>query len=537
MMPGYMTLILFLFLRTVSTMIGPRRDNFKDTVEELCSGRSGDEFFRLSAESDCRDVARCDRGGRRTRLASIRCPTGLAFDLDRQVCDWRSKVTNCDKLSKPRLAKPNFHTTEPVCPTGQLQCGSGECIRRELFCDKTPDCKDGSDENACGVEEDPNRAEICDQAFCQLPECFCSFDGTQAPGVGTGSLEIDNIPQMIMLTFNGAVNGENVVLYEKLLRHERVNPNGCNVKGTFFVSHKFTNYSAVQDLHRRGHEIGVFSITNNDHQGYWSKGSYDDWLAEMAGARLIVETFANITDNSVIGIRAPYLHVGGNEQFEMMTDQYFAYDASITAPLGSVPVWPYSLHYRMPHKCHGNAGNCPSRSHPVWELPINELDRRDDPDFDENLSGCHLVSSCSNIYHKDQFRRMLQHNFNRHYGTNRAPLSLSFEASWLVINKGFLDVLDEWMDHVLSSFSDVYFVTGLQVLQWIQTPTSTQALRDFQEWKVKCNVKGQPHCTRPNPCVLTSRELPGETHRLHTCLECPENYPWLQDPTGNGFSN
>jgi hypothetical protein len=37
-------------------------------------------------------------------------------------------------------------------------------------------------------------------------------------------------------------------------------------------------------------------------------------------------------------------------------------------------------------------------------LPINELDRRDDPDFDENLTGCHLVSSCSNIYHKDQFR-------------------------------------------------------------------------------------------------------------------------------------
>ena len=117
----------------------------------------------------------------------------------------------------------------------------------------------------------------------------------------------------------------------------------------------------------------------------------------------------------------------------------------------------------MPHKCHGNGGNCPSRGHPVWELPINELDRRDDPDFDENLTGCHLVSSCSNIYHKDQFRRMLQHNFDRHYATNKAPLSLSFDASWLKINKGFLDVLDEWMDHVLLTFNDVYFVTEVQV--------------------------------------------------------------------------
>ena len=138
--------------------------------------------------------------------------------------------------------------------------------------------------------------------------------------------------------------------------------------------------------------------------------------------------------------------------------------------------------FRMPHKCHGNGGNCPSRSHPtIWELPINELDRRDDPDFDENLTGCHLVSSCSNIYQKEQFRRLLQHNFDRHYNSNKvnsrdrsfimfyvnlklqAPLSLSFSASWLEINKGFLDVLEEWMDHIRLSYTDTYFVTELQV--------------------------------------------------------------------------
>ena len=69
--------------------------------------------------------------------------------------------------------------------------------------------------------------------------------------------------------------------------------------------------------------------------------------------------------------------------------------------------------FRMPHKCHGNGGNCPSRSFPIWELPINELDRREDPDFDERLSGCHLVSSCSNIYDRTQFRTLLDHNFDR----------------------------------------------------------------------------------------------------------------------------
>jgi hypothetical protein len=67
----------------------------------------------------------------------------------------------------------------------------------------------------------------------------------------------------------------------------------------------------------------------------------------------------------------------------------------------------------MPHKCHGNAGKCPSRSHPIWELPINELDRRDDVDFDEKLSGCALVSSCSNLYEPAQFKSFLENNFQR----------------------------------------------------------------------------------------------------------------------------
>ena len=65
-------------------------------------------------------------------------------------------------------------------------------------------------------------------------------------------------------------------------------------------------------LYRKGHEIGVFSITNSEDHEYWSKGSYDDWLGEMAGARLIIERFANISGDglgSVVGVRAPYLKV------------------------------------------------------------------------------------------------------------------------------------------------------------------------------------------------------------------------------------
>merc|ERR1719232_845145 len=121
-------------------------------------------------------------------------------------------------------------------------------------------------------------------------------------------------------------------------------------------------------MHRLGHEIATHSITHNDNETFWSTASVDDWAKEMAGGRLITEKFANITDNSIVGLRAPYLRDGGNYQFTMMEEQNFLYDSSITAPLQNPPLWPYTLYFRMPHKCHGNLQNCPTRPLAVWEI-------------------------------------------------------------------------------------------------------------------------------------------------------------------------
>ena len=93
----------------------------------------------------------------------------------------------------------------------------------------------------------------------------------------------------------------------------------------------------------------------------------------MAGQRIIIEKFANLSDNSVVGLRAPYLRVGGNNQFTMMEEQAFLYDSTITAPLTNPPLWPYTMYFRMPHRCHGNLQICPTRSHAVWEMVMNEL--------------------------------------------------------------------------------------------------------------------------------------------------------------------
>ena len=180
-----------------------------------------------------------------------------------------------------------------------------------------------------------------------------------------------------MITFDDAVNNNNIDIYNEIFSSGRTNPTGCSIKGTFFVSHKYTNYSAVQELHRKGHEIAVHSITHSSNEKYWSNGTLDQWKKEAVGARLIFERFANITDNSIVGIRAPLLKVGGNNQFKMMEEQGFLYDSSMGAPLANKPQYPYTLHHRMPHKCYGNFQNCPTRPHAVWEITMNEYDRRE----------------------------------------------------------------------------------------------------------------------------------------------------------------
>ena len=509
-------------------------------LEELCRHRQDSEFFRLEADGNCRTVHSCDRT-EGIRIRNLTCPMGLLFDVEKQTCDWMANVENCGRMSLPLKVKANLATDEPVCPPGMLQCAGGDCIAQQLFCNNSPDCEDGSDENVCAVGEDPNGAPPCNLKECSLPECFCSPDGTRIPG----SLEVPSVPMMISLSFNGAVNEElTKKIYDRLFHENMVNPNGCTAKGTFFVSHKYTDYSAVQHLHIRGHEIGTFSITHKEESRYWTEGTYDTWLSEMAGSRLILEKFANITDGSIIGTQAPYQRVGGNDQFSMLSDQYFAYDASLTVPLGRVPVWPYTLQYRMPHKCMGNAV-CPTRSYNVWELPINELDRSENV-RSEKMTGCHQVSSCTHIYEPEQLRNMLDINFKRHYETNRAPLALTFSPAWLLARdkkrtnrseNPFVDTLAEWMADLLKKHTDVFFVTKLQIIQWMQNPTDIGNIRkDFEEWQEKCkfNPRQTGTCLYPNHCELTTKELPGEVHIMRTCTTCPRFYPWIADPTGDG---
>ena len=263
----------------------------------------------------------------------------------------------------------------------------------------------------------------------------------------------------------------------------------------------------------------------------------DDWAKEMSGARTIINQFANISELSILGVRAPYLRVGGNNQFVMMERENFLYDSTIVAPLADVPLWPYMMFHRMPHECHGHIQSCPTRSYPLWEVVMNELDRREDPVNEEPLPGCAMVDSCfSNKATGDQFYTFLNNNFNRHYTTNRAPMGLFFHSAFLKNNPDVLEAFLFWLDEIMVEQNDVYFVTITQMLRWMQDTIPLQQVNNFEPWKEKCSGSTEPPvCAGGGTnCQLTSTELPGETLRLATCMSCPNRYPWLLDPTGSG---
>ena len=127
-----------------------------------------------------------------------------------------------------------------------------------------------------GLDDDPNVAPVCDEANCKLPNCFCSQFGTKIPG----GLAPKQTPQMILLSFDDAVNSNVMVrfctvivldhfyrscylqpIYDALFNSNLTNPNGCPIRGTFYLSHQWTDYRLVQKLFKDGHDFGLHSVS------------------------------------------------------------------------------------------------------------------------------------------------------------------------------------------------------------------------------------------------------------------------------------
>lgn len=76
-----------------------------------------------------------------------------------------------------------------------------------------------------------------------------------------GDLPVHEVPQIVLITFDDAVNDLNKMYYEEIFERGRTNPNGCPITGTFYVSHEWTDYSQIQNLYADGHEFASHTIS------------------------------------------------------------------------------------------------------------------------------------------------------------------------------------------------------------------------------------------------------------------------------------
>ncbi|KAG5890808.1 hypothetical protein JTB14_008249 [Gonioctena quinquepunctata] len=367
-------------------------------------------------------------------------------------------------------------------------------------------------------------ATKCDPEKCQLPYCFCSKDGTLIPG----GLDPEETPQMILLTFDGAVNLNNYDHYRKVLNHKRKNSNGCEIKGTFFVSHEYSNYHMIQELASEGHEMATETISLQS--GLENKG-YEEWVGEMVGMRDILKHLSNISKSDVVGMRAPFLKPGRNTQYKVLEEFGYIYDSSIGAPALPIPVWPYTLDYKIPHEC--KSGTCPTKSFPgVWEVPLNTH-------YVEGFEGghCPYLDQCVLHNHDaDDVFDWLQEDFLRYYDQNRAPYMMPFHTNWFSI-KELEQGLQKFLNWVLT-LDDVWFVTNTQALTWITDPKPINELKNYEPWDCKKDNLPPKPCKLSNKCALSFKrpELNiTDTRYLETCNDCPNQYPWLDDATGSGI--
>ncbi|EGI57841.1 hypothetical protein G5I_14028 [Acromyrmex echinatior] len=318
----------------------------------------------------------------------------------------------------------------------------------------------------------------------------------------------EEIPQIVLLTFDDSVNDLNKGLYSDLFEKGRKNPNGCPISATFYVSHEWTDYSQVQNLYASGHEIASHTVSHS----FGEQFSARKWAREVAGQREILSAYGGVKLEDVRGMRAPFLSVGGNNMFKMLWDTNFTYDSSMPIYENRPPSWPYTLDYKLFHDC--MIPPCPTRSYPgLWEVPMVMWQ-------DLNGGRCSMGDACSNPPTPDGVYKMLIKNFERHYTTNRAPFGLFYHAAWFTQphhKEGFISFLD-----TIVAMDDVWVITNWQAIQWIRNPTPLALLHTFEPFG--CHYPDRPKkCNNAKVCNLWHKS---GVRYMKTCQACPDIYPW-----------
>ncbi|CAH1098438.1 unnamed protein product [Psylliodes chrysocephalus] len=353
------------------------------------------------------------------------------------------------------------------------------------------------------------QAQGCDENTCKIESnCRCSNGASPLDG------DLSEWPQLVSLTFDDAITERVYNDYLEPLLFSRTNPDNNPIGATFFVPHEYTDYQRVNDLYSIGFEIGVHSITKEPHQKYWREATEETLIKEFKGQKQIIKNFANIPEESIIGVRTPQLQMAGNFSIKAYLESGLTYDSSWPS-LPSKRMFPYTLDYLSTQECLLGY-ECPNESFPgFWILPINEL-------IGNKGIECNAVASCKVSGSAEFISNWLTDQVESVRNSTKVPMTLMFNSGWFNSTENSAEGFTKFLDNLLEK-KDVFLVSQKQVVEWIKEPVK---LAEFQTDSQNDEIYG---CDKTK-CLVKKG---AEDRNFNICTACPKNYPWLDNPDGN----
>ena len=370
---------------------------------------------------------------------------------------------------------------------------------------------------------------------CDPVKCFVGRN-CQCPDIGHAMEYFDkpNMPQFILLTFDDALADTLYDNFYKPVMQDMglVSKNtGCPIRGTFFLSHEFTNYVMVNEMANLGNEIALHTVTHGTrytNDGKLLNGNEvmkhmtkQDWLNELQGNLKYINTFANISKDSIKGVRAPFLQTSGNPTYEAFMRMNLTYDSSLS---NAKPSWPYRMTFKQ-KEC--QVPPCPDKAFHMWQIPLSNwlgLGKVACPMFDS----CYFGTTRKEAYKviKDNFARFAQH---------KAPFPIFLHPAMLLNNPHVRSALIQFLDEMTNE-EDVHFITMSELIEFMEMGNGKVPVqkKEFAKYMTKkCAIpiqeaicEGYSTCNYNNfndTVVMCNEKCPGELPLL-------ENYHTLSFP-------
>ena len=293
---------------------------------------------------------------------------------------------------------------------------------------------------------------VIDKCFqgvnCKHPNCWCMNSKPD--------LNLKEIPHLIYVTFSGVVSEIMRQQIDLLFSNDRTNPNGCNIRSTVFVTSQKSSYGAIHWLHRRGHEIALNGLTDDDLDP-------DLRHLQIPIQKRLLKDYAGIPEIDIRGWRNPNLSFEGGEHLKYIQQYNLDYDATLRL-IGTqheiTGHWPFTLDFGCSPR-----DPCQKKNYPgLWEVPIT-------PFIGMNANyRCLYVNNCSfKPVSALEMYYFLVSNFWRAY-TEKKPLGINLRSEWFQENqKENFQGLEAFIN-LLVDLPDVYIIRISDLIHWIQYP-------------------------------------------------------------------